>query len=327
MSTATTSPAPAEVPPAGPGAVTPAPAGKPSGPARRRTVNPVLQVPGTALSILSLVALCLVFHLTLVSQLRYERDQQTALADFRGELARGTAPVGQFRVDFGDGGESRERLVEPGSPVAVLSVPRIGLRTVVFEGTSASVLRSGPGHRRDTVLPGQRGTSVIMARRAAYGGPFRDLDLVLPGDTVTVTTGQGEQAFVVTGLRRPGDPVPPVADPAGGRLTLITALGPEFMPTDILRVDAQLSSPVQPTPARRFGATALPQAEQAMATDSGAWTVVMLWGQALFLAALALAYLRGRWGSWQVWIVGTPVLLALGLAAADQVVRLLPNLL
>ena len=33
----------------------------------------------------------------------------------------------------------------------------------------------GPGHQRNTVLPGQEGTSVLMGRAATYGRPFADL--------------------------------------------------------------------------------------------------------------------------------------------------------
>jgi hypothetical protein len=64
-----------------------------------------------------------------------------------------------------------------------------------------------------------------------------------------------------------------------------------------------------------------------MASDPSAWTPLMLWGQALLLAALAVTYLRNRLGRWHAWIVGVPVLGAIGLAATDQVARLLPNLL
>jgi len=34
-----------------------------------------------------------------------------------------------------------------------------------------------------------------------------------------------------------------------------------------------------------------------------------------------------RWGRWQTWLAGGPVLLALALTTSDQVARLLPNLL
>ncbi len=64
-----------------------------------------------------------------------------------------------------------------------------------------------------------------------------------------------------------------------------------------------------------------------MARDPDAWMPLVLWGQALLVAALALAWARIRWGGWQTWLVGVPVLGALGLAAADQAARLLPNLL
>ncbi|MFC0532542.1 sortase [Phytohabitans kaempferiae] len=313
-------PSPAASPPREPAAPPPPPASP--------AVRAALQVPGIALSILAAVALGFVVHLTLLSQLQYARNQQTAFADFRAELARGTAPVGQTTVEYEDGAEQgRESVVGPGTPVAVLRIPAVGLSTVVFEGSSGDVLRQGPGHRRDSVLPGQPGTSVVMGRRAAYGGPFRDLDLLLPGDAVIVTTGQGEHTYRVVGLRRPGEPAPPPLDAGKGRLTLVTADGSLYVPRDVLRVDAELVTEAKPAPARRFGAASLPPADAAMATDAGAWTPLLLWSQGLLLATLGVTYLRARWGGWQAWIVGAPVILALGLAIADQAARLLPNLL
>ena len=291
------------------------------------SVRLALHVAGVALSVVAVLTLALAVHLTLISQVQYQRNQQTAYADFRAELARGTAPVGQTRVEYVGGVAGEERLVRPGSPVAVLSIPAVGLRTVVFEGSSGDVLRAGPGHRRDTVLPGQPGTSVILGRRAAYGGPFRDLDLLLPGDVVTVTTGQGEHTYRITGLRRPGDPAPSLPAAGAGRMTLVTADGRPFLPEDVLRIDADLVSAAQPVPKRRFGAASLPEPEQPMAPDPAAWTPLMLLGQALLLVTLAVTYLRARWGGWQAWLVGAPVLAALGLLAADQAARLLPNLL
>ena len=317
----------APVPPPGTPAASPQPAATPP-PASVPPMRLALQVPGIALSILAVVALGFVVHLILVSQLQYQRNQQTAFADFRAELARGTAPVGQTRAEFSDTGEvAKETLVEPGSPVAVLQIKAIGLRAVVVEGTSGEDLRQGPGHRRDSVMPGQAGTSVLMGRRSAYGGPFRDLDLLLPGDQIKVVTGQGEHMYVVRGLRYPGEPAPAPLATGQGRLTLTTADGDPFIPRDILRVDADLVTPAQPAPPRKFGAASLPPAEAAMATDPAAWTPLMLWGQALLLGTLAVTYLRARWGGWQTWIVGAPVLGAFGFAIADQAARLLPNLL
>jgi len=288
----------------------------------------MLQVVGTAFVIVAVLAVGLVAHLTAVSWLQFQRDQQTLFADFRAELKLGTAPVGQFRTGYDASGTPvRESLVEPGSPVAVLQIPAVGLDVVVVEGTSGDVLRRGPGHRRDTVLPGQAGTSVLMGRQAAYGAPFRDLEVLLAGDAVYVTTGQGQAQYRVTGLRRPGDPEPEPPAAGAGRLTMITAQGRPFAPESVLYVDAELLSTPQPTPERHFGEDALPAAERLMGTDPSGWTWAMLWGQALLVAATAVTYLRTRLGGWHAWIVGVPVLAFLGLAAADQAARLLPNLL
>jgi hypothetical protein len=112
-----------------------------------------------------------------------------------------------------------------------------------------------------------------------------------------------------------------------GRLTLVTADGGPFYPTDLLRVDADLVTAPEPAPPRPLTAAGLPPSEKAMGTEPAAWILVVLWGQALLLASLALVWARSRWGRWQAWTVGVPVLGSLGLATADQIARLLPNLL
>ena len=53
----------------------------------------------------------------------------------------------------------------------------------------------------------------------------------------------------------------------------------------------------------------------------------MLWGQALVAAAVAVTWAWARWGRWHGWVVGVPLLGALGVAVANQAVCLLPNLL
>ncbi|MFU8870447.1 sortase [Micromonospora sp. SL4-19] len=310
--------APLSPPP--PSADAPRPAVRPAA-APRLAPRPAAtaQVVATTLTLLAVVLLGFVAHLTLLSRLQYARDQQTAYADLRGQLASATAPTGQV--------DPAGRLLAPGTPVAVLRIPRLKLRQVVLEGTAGGVLTSGPGHRRDTVLPGQPGTSVLLGRRAAYGGPFSDLDLLDTGDIITMVTGQGEHTYRVQSVRRTGDLAPPPLATGAGRLTLITADGQPFLPHDLVRVDADLISAPQPTGPRPLTAASLPPAEKPMASDPGAWTPLLLWCQALAAAALGFAWLRTRWGRWQAWVVGVPVLGALGAAVADQLSRLLPNLL
>ncbi|WAL68364.1 sortase [Amycolatopsis cynarae] len=277
-----------------------------------------VRITGHALLILAGLCLLLLTQAALIGAVQHGRDQALAYADFRNRLANAVAPVGPLD----DGGH----LLAPGTPVAVLSIPKLGLDEVVGEGTSAGALKSGPGHRRDTVLPGQAGTSVVMGRRAAYGGPFARLGELTGGDRITVTTGQGAYGFEVTGVRRANDPQPLASATGKGRLTLVTADGPAYLPADVLRVDARLLGPAAPG-GTRLPAYALPESEQAMAGDGGALVPLVGWGVVLALAAAGVVHTYHRFGTWHAWVIGVPLLGALGLAVADHVVSLLPNLL
>jgi sortase A len=252
------------------------------------------------------------------SQLYYDRVQHDAYASFRAELQQATAPTGPTNP------ANPNELLAPGSPVAVLKIPEIGLSAVVLQGTTSLVLEGGPGHLRDTQLPGQIGVSEILGRRAAYGGPFARLSSITPGAIFTVITGQGVSRYKVLDVRRAGQLDPPVAG-GQGRLILATADGPPFAPTGVVRVDAQLISKPQAAPA--MVVTSISASEEALGTESVAWVSLVLWGQLLVLAAVALSWMNARWSRWQTWIVAVPVLGFLGMVVADQVARLLPNLM
>jgi LPXTG-site transpeptidase (sortase) family protein len=258
-----------------------------------------------------------------ISGLRYDRAQHLAYANFRVDLAKALAPTGP--LDPND--TTNRTLLAPGSPMAVLDIPELGLHAVVFEGTTSGILENGPGHLRDTQYPGQVGVSEIMGRAAAYGGPFGGIGQLRPGDVFTTTTGQGTARYRVLGLRRAHDREPAPLAAGHGRLILVTADGTPFLPAGVLRVDADLISPAQPAPPMPLTAANLAPAEFPLAGDSSAWLPLVLWGQALLLAAGLITWARTRWGRWQVWIVAVPVLSFLGLSVADQVARLFLNLM
>ena len=272
----------------------------------------------TTLTILGALLLGAVLEVTVLGGLKHDRAQQVHYRQLRAELALSTAPVGAMDVNGA--------LLPLGAPVAVLEIPRLRMREVVGEGTTAGVLVDGPGHLRSTVLPGQQGISTIYGRQAADGAPFGRRGDLRPGDTNTVVTGQGQQVFRVFGQRRAGDKVPILAT-GSSRLVLATGEGTRYAPDSVLRIDADLVSPVQPGGARPFGASSLSAAENPMQGDPSALVPLLLWSQALLLAALAAVYLRARWGRWQTWTVAVPVLLIVGLNLVDQGARLLPNLL
>ncbi|MEV4615954.1 sortase [Kitasatospora sp. NPDC049258] len=311
--------------PANPYAPPPAPAPAPPGPARPRLLPDRSHLVGAALAITAALLFGLLLDLGPLGGLRHLRDHESGYADLRASFATGTAAIGQLDKDG--------RPVVPGTPVALLEIPQLGLREVVREGTAGGVLESGPGHRRDSPMPGQAGTSVLLGRQAGFGGPFGALHNLRTGETFTVTTGQGVRRFRVIAVRRAGDPVPAPLRAGWSRLVLVTGDGPLYAPSGTLLVDADLidapdtEDDVLPANPRPLTADALPAAERAMGVDAGAWIPLVLWGEALLLAALALAVGWVRWGRVQSWTVGVPVLAVLGLAVADQVAQLLPNLI
>jgi sortase A len=280
--------------------------------------SPEYRLAGQVLVIVAVMALSFLMELTVLGNLRHDRDQAQLAAQFRVELAKGIAPVGPF--------DDANTALALGAPVAVLEIPRLGLREVVVEGTSSVQLESAPGHRRDTPLPGQVGTSVVAGRRATYGKPFRSLDQLRAGDQITATTGQGKHSFAVLEVRRAGDPLPPALSNGQGRLTLVTTSGLALRPTDVLRVDAALVGAAESRPAQ-LPSQALRPAEALMDGDSSALLGVFGWSVLLAATALATVWFRFRTGLWPAWALGVPVLITLSLTVSDELTALLPNLL
>jgi sortase A len=302
-------------PPAPPAEVVgpPAAAGGPT--TRARVAN---QLASSMTAVLAIMLFVFVAEMVLVGPVQHARTQSVLYQEFRRDMARGEAPTGQIGADG--------KPVPIGSPVALMAIPRLGLKEIVVEGTTSGALMKGPGHRRDSALPGQPGTVLIFGRQATYGGPFGKIHTLKPGDEIAFATGQGNALYKVTGIRHAGDPAP-AADPNVGRLTLLTGSGTPYLASGVLRVDAQLTTTKQPASTRAVTAASLTGAEEAMAGDTSSLLRLMLWSELLLVLAVALAWVRAVWGRWQTWIVAMPVLGVVGFIVAGQIAQLLPNLL
>ena len=88
-------------------------------------------------------------------------------------------------------------------------------------------------------------------------------------------------------------------------MILVTATGAPLEPSGILYVDADETSKPVPSPGVVLSSFIAP-AENAMATDPGAWLPIVLWGQLLLLIAIALSWLWTALGKWQTWIIAVP---------------------
>ena len=278
-----------------------------------------LQLVRGALVAVSVISVSLLLELLVVSSFQQRAAQQRLYDRFRAQLAEGTAPVGPL--------DSEGALLPAGAPVAYVEIPSIGVRQVVVEGTTPGNLFNGPGHRRDTPLPGQEGVSVLLGRRAAFGGPFARIDNVRVGDGIHVTTGQGVYDFRVTGVRHEGDDAPPAPDDGEGRLLLVTSGGRPFMPSGVLRVDAELDGEAGAAPARLMTAHSLPAEERIMGADARTLWALALWLQLLTVLCVGAVWAWHRWGRARAWVVFIAPLLLVGSSAAGEAARLMPNLL
>jgi sortase A len=76
--------------------------------------------------------------------------------------------------------------LQEGHAIGRIKIDRIGLSIVVVQGTDTASLEKGPGHYRNTPIPGQPGTVAIAGHRTTYLAPFRHIDDIRDGDEVRI---------------------------------------------------------------------------------------------------------------------------------------------
>lgn len=270
------------------------------------------------LIMLAVVLGTVIFNVTVVSQFQHTNAQHRLYDELRSSLAGGSTPIGQFDVNG--------HLVTPGTPVALLKIPELGVQEVVVDGTTSRQTKTGVGHASDTSMPGQPGSSLLLGRAAAYGGPFAHLDRLKQGDEFTVLTGQGEATYRVLGPRIGTVKLPALVGNAG-RLTLATATGAPFFPHKVLYVDAELVSPAFAKPPAAYAFGVRNGSQQPMGKDPSQLFSLSWLLELLVLLVGGAIWAWHRWIHWATWIVFGPVLAATGFAVADRICDLLPNLM
>jgi len=144
-------------------------------------------------------------------------------------------------------------LTTPGKYQAVgrIQIPRIGLDVAYGEGVHESVLDRGPGHWPGTALPGDAGTAVLSGHRNTHTAPFKELDVLEPGDKIRVSVGQGKSTTfrvvdttIVPEAKYPAFVLKPAKNPESRNLTVF-ACHPEGHPIYRIVVRASTTGPVQ----------------------------------------------------------------------------------
>jgi sortase A len=115
---------------------------------------------------------------------------------------------------------AESRSAPPGTPLAVLAIPKIRLEVPVLDGTDDLTLNRAVGVIEGTARPGEAGNVAIAGHRDGF---FRGLKDVGPGDAITLRTPAGPRTYLVKTVRIVDpDDVSVLDDSPTDALTLVT---------------------------------------------------------------------------------------------------------
>jgi sortase A len=120
------------------------------------------------------------------------------------------------------------RTIRPGDALTRIVIPRLGVDTIVVEGTTLSALRAGAGHYQQSSLPCDNGNAAIAGHRTTYGKPFANVDQLSSGDRIMLITPIGRCTYQVVRapwITHPAD-FSVISQRKGSLLTLTTCHPP-----------------------------------------------------------------------------------------------------
>ena len=117
-------------------------------------------------------------------------------------------------------------LPEPDGFPGYISIPQIGLSSLVREGTE--FVNIDPSHLVESRTPNQPGNVAIFGHRVSYGAEFKNLDKLGENSLVYLTIGSKMYTYRVTGvdIRVPTDPLLYVSTSNDQTLTLVACHPP-----------------------------------------------------------------------------------------------------
>ena len=94
-----------------------------------------------------------------------------------------------------------EDFVEPEVIIGELVIPALLLTQTMYRGVTLPTLDKGVGYRPGTAMPGHVGNVVLGGHRVSKQKPFRNIDLLVPGDEIYLTTDEGTFVYAVSGTQ------------------------------------------------------------------------------------------------------------------------------
>ena len=111
-------------------------------------------------------------------------------------------------------------------PIGSIEIPKIGLEHTIYEGVELTVIDEGPGHWPGSAEPGEWGNTVIAGHRVTHSRPFRDIDVLAPGDEIILRNRDGIHRYAVTDTRIVDPAALWIVDQRAGRTLTLFACHP-----------------------------------------------------------------------------------------------------
>ncbi len=157
-------------------------------------------------------------------------EDLAAIAGARGNAAKAKILADRFEP----------HLVE-GNAIGRIKIDRIGLNIVVVQGTDTASLEKGPGHYRNTPIPGQPGTVAIAGHRTTYLAPFRHIDEIQDGDEVRIEMPYAAFTYTVEKHEVVDPSDVGIIKPVGYDRLVLTACHPPYSAAHRYAIFAKLS--------------------------------------------------------------------------------------
>lgn len=101
----------------------------------------------------------------------------------------------EARIAYLSRQERRE--IKTGDAIGTLQMPKLGATYTAVQGTDDNTLQKGPGHYPQTAFPGVGQTVAIAGHRTTYLAPFRNINRLVHGDTITLTMRYAKFTYIV----------------------------------------------------------------------------------------------------------------------------------
>jgi sortase A len=177
--------------------------------AKGRNIEIMSEKDRSTKKVVSFVAICLVLVSVIVSVL-------FILEPFKTETASAQNPIAGIKAPKKPSTTTTTTLPVPMLPqpenapedpyekvpvveIGSVSIPKINMTQPLYDGVSLTVLNVGPGYWPGTAKPGEYGNTVIAGHRVTHSKPFRNIDQLVTGDEIIVTTETGKHVYKVTG--------------------------------------------------------------------------------------------------------------------------------